>query len=33
MIAALDASNRLVTDLCGESWSGINVDLLFGFTA
>jgi hypothetical protein len=33
MIAALDAWNRLVTDLWRESGSGINVDLLFGFAA
>jgi hypothetical protein len=33
MIAALDASNSLVTDLWGKSWSGINVNLLFGFAA
>jgi hypothetical protein len=32
MNVALDAWNRLVTDLWGECWSGINVDLLFGFT-
>jgi hypothetical protein len=30
---ALDAWNCLVTNLSGESWAGINVDLLFGFTA
>jgi hypothetical protein len=33
MDVALDAWNRLVTDLWGESWSGIDVDLLFGLTA
>jgi hypothetical protein len=33
MIAALDASNRLVTDLWGKSGTSVNVDLLFGFAA
>ena len=33
MIAAPDASNRLVTDLCGKSGTSVNVDLLFGFAA
>ena len=33
MNVALDARHRLVADLWGESWSGINVNLLFGFAA
>ena len=33
LIVALEARNRLVADLWGESGSGINVNLLLGFTA
>jgi hypothetical protein len=33
MIAAPDASNRLIADLCGKSGTSVNVDLLFGFAA